>query len=100
VAALTAAGGLALVALLIGLGLLRGRRRLVLFLRRFRLPGASEGNRLDALVGQPAGPEPGNPMVQRLMLLLDGKTALAYSTGRRPMRRFARALRASLDGAV
>lgn len=43
---------------------------------------------------------PTDAAVRQLALLLDGETVLAYEDGRRAIRRFARALRASLDAAA
>ena len=56
--------------------------------------------RLDGLAASQHGPGATDPVVQRLAVLLDGESVLAYRAGRRSMRRFARALRASLDAAV
>jgi hypothetical protein len=55
-----------------------------------------EINRISGLTGSSMNGRPPTSVEERLLNLLDGREVLAYETGRRGMRRFARALRATL----
>jgi hypothetical protein len=55
-----------------------------------------QSNRVAGLTGSSMNGRPPGSLEGRLLGLLDGREVLAYETGRRGMRRFARALRAKL----
>ena len=55
-----------------------------------------QSNRVAGLTGSPTNAQPPGSLAERLLNLLEGREVLAYVTGRRGLRRFARALRARL----